>query len=157
MFPLFSFAATTPVALLASYWNLPIFSQASTDPVLEDKSVFKTLVRLGPPFNKMGSALVGFYQKYNWTRTVVISKKRTDNRNVFCDYSYRSVEVAFQDNGIEIADYIPIYEDISDVEIDRVLDRARQRGRGKVINMTRRQILDSSILKEFADDICNLS
>lgn len=57
------FAATTPAGLLASYWNLPIFSQASSDPSLADKTVFKTLVRLGPPFNKMGKAFVELFQR----------------------------------------------------------------------------------------------
>ena len=79
----------------------------------------------------MGKALVEFYNRYNWTHTVVISKRRTDNKNVFCDYSYRSIEEEFEKNAIEIADYIPISANIEDEEIDDVLEKARQRGRSK--------------------------
>lgn len=124
-------SATTPSGLLASFWNLPIFSQASSDPSLADKSIYKTLVRLGPPFNKMGRAFVELFKHYNWTRVVMISKRKSDNRNVFCDYSSRSIEEAFNLNSIEIADYIPIDAGITDKQIDTVLNRAKQRGRSK--------------------------
>ena len=108
-----------------------MFSQASTDPSLEDKSVYKTLVRLGPPFNKMGKAFVELLDHYNWTRVVIISKRMSSQRHVFCDYSSRSVEQAFNDNDIEIADFIRIDEGISDIQIDVVLNRAKQRSRSK--------------------------
>ncbi|KAL4227619.1 Nitrogen permease reactivator protein [Mactra antiquata] len=122
-------ASTTPTGLLASYWNLPMFSQASSDPSLADKSVYTTLVRLGPPFNKMGKAFVELFRLYNWTQVVVISKRKHDNRNVFCDYSSRSVEAELKNNNMEIVEFIYIEAGISDNGIDTVLDKARYRGR----------------------------
>lgn len=79
----------------------------------------------------MGRAFVELFKHYNWTRVVMISKRKNDNRNVFCDYSSRSIEEAFHLNSIEIADYISIDAGITDKQIDTVLDRVKQRGRSK--------------------------
>lgn len=118
--------------MLASYWNIPIFSQASSDPSLADKNTFTTLVRLGPPFNKMGKAFVELFRYYNWTRVVIISKRKADNRNVFCDYSARSIVESFDENGIKIADFILIDAGITDDEIESSLKRAKLSGRSKL-------------------------
>ena len=65
----FFFVPATKVAgYLAAYWNMPMFSYASTDPILSDKNVFTTLVRTSPPFTKMGNAIIEvsacFHLKY---------------------------------------------------------------------------------------------
>ena len=66
---LFSFPATKVAGYLAAYWNMPMFSYASTDPILSDKNVFTTLVRTSPPFTKMGNAIIevsaSFQLKYS--------------------------------------------------------------------------------------------
>ncbi|XP_033750419.1 LOW QUALITY PROTEIN: atrial natriuretic peptide receptor 1-like [Pecten maximus] len=122
-------SSTEPVGLLASFWNFPILSQASSDPILADKSVYKTLVRLGPPFNKLGNAMVEFLEYFQWRRIVVISRRKTDNKKVFCDYSSRSYETPFRVNNITIADMITIDDGITEEEIDELLTRVQQRGR----------------------------
>ncbi|XP_076466013.1 atrial natriuretic peptide receptor 3-like [Babylonia areolata] len=122
-------SATTPAALLASYWNLPMFTPASSDPSLADKTTFRTLVRLGPPFNTMGSALVHIFRYFRWDRVVMVSRRRTDNKNVFCDYSSRAAEETFRFHNITVADSIVIGDDPTVDEIDEILSRLRQRGR----------------------------
>ncbi|XP_069136802.1 atrial natriuretic peptide receptor 1-like [Argopecten irradians] len=122
-------SSTEPVGLLASFWNFPILSQASSDPILADKSVFKTLVRLGPPFNKLGNAMAEFFHYFKWKRVVIISRRKVDNKKVFCDYSSRSYETSFRTNNITIADMITIDDDIPEPEIDELLVRLQQRGR----------------------------
>ena len=112
-----------------------MYSQASSDPSLADKSVYKTLVRLGPPFNKMGKALVEMFQHFDWDTVVMVTKRRTDNRNVFCDYSARSVEEEFRNNMIAINDYVMINPGISDTEINGVLERIKGRGRSKFFSL----------------------
>ncbi|KAK3096856.1 hypothetical protein FSP39_004017 [Pinctada imbricata] len=102
--------ATQPVGQLASFWNFPIFSQASSDPVLEDKTTYKTLIRLGPPFNKLGRAFVEIFKYFNWNRVVMISRRKTDNKRVFCDYSSRSSEEVFRLHNITLADWMQIDE-----------------------------------------------
>ncbi|KAL8597813.1 hypothetical protein ACOMHN_004928 [Nucella lapillus] len=122
-------SSTSPAALLASYWNLPMFTPASSDPSLADKHTFTTLVRLGPPFNTMGAALVYIFRYFRWRRVVLVSRRRTDNRNVFCDYSTRAAEETFRSHNITVAESIIIGDDPSDKEIDEFLSRLRQRGR----------------------------
>ncbi|XP_060074687.1 atrial natriuretic peptide receptor 1-like [Ylistrum balloti] len=122
-------SSTEPVGLLASFWNFPILSQASSDPGLADKSVYKTLVRLGPPFNKLGNAMVELFEYFQWRRVVVISRRKIDNKKVFCDFSSRSYEIPFRANNITIADRIIIDDGISEAEINDLLIRVKQRGR----------------------------
>ena len=70
-------AACTPVGLLASYWNMPIFTWAATSSALSDKSAYTTLVRIAPPFSKMGAALYEAFQYFGWTRIVMVSQLAT--------------------------------------------------------------------------------
>lgn len=80
----------TPAGLLGSYWNLPVFSQASTQSSLSDKSVYSTLVRIGPVFAKMGGAVVELFRYFGWQRTVIVARRAIDTQEVFCDYAARS-------------------------------------------------------------------
>ena len=129
----FIISATIPTGLLAAVWNMPMFSQASTDPTLEDKGVYKTLIRLGPPFNKLGSAFVELFRHFKWNRVVMISRRKTDQKQVFCDYSSRSNEKVFRENNITLAEWIIIDDGIDDFKIDDVLNRIKQRGRSKFV------------------------
>lgn len=122
-------SATEPAALLAAFWNMPMFSQASSDPVFMDKSLYKTLIRLGPPFNKMGLALVHIFRQFGWSRVVIISRRKTDQRRVFCDYSSRSTLEAFRNSNITVADWMEISDGLTDKDIDDILTRVQQRGR----------------------------
>ncbi|KAK2186746.1 hypothetical protein NP493_190g03005 [Ridgeia piscesae] len=134
------FITTKPAALLASFWNLPIFSQASSDPALIDKSIYTTLVRMGPPFNKLSYAIIDLFKFYGWERIVMISRRPVGSKHVFCDYvsrpSYcsnvplvRSLEVQFEEEGMRLEDWMKIYDGISDEKIEYLLDRAKQRSR----------------------------
>lgn len=123
--------ATKPSGLLATFWNLPMFSPASTDPILGDKNTYKTLVRLGPPFNKLGLALVEVFRHFNWSRVVLVSRRKTDEKKVFCDYSSRSAEEQFRLADITVADKIQISDNLDVDTIDEILTRVQQRTRGE--------------------------
>ncbi|KAL5004738.1 hypothetical protein ScPMuIL_018194 [Solemya velum] len=105
------------------------FSHASSDPSLADKTVYKTLVRLGPPFNKLGKALVELFNHFHWKRVMLISRRRTDNKKVFCDYSSRSVEAELRNSNISLAEWIQIGDGLSDLEIDNILNNVQRRSR----------------------------
>ena len=79
----------------------------------------------------MGKALVEMFQHFSWNTVVMVTKRKTDNKNVFCDYSARSVEEEFRNNNITINDYVLINDGIPDSDINSVLDRIRGRGRSK--------------------------
>ena len=122
-------AATKPSGYLASFWKLPMFTPASTDPSLSDKKTYTTLVRMGPPFSKMGRAIVEIFQKIGWSHVVMISRRIIDQRFVFCDYASRSIELQFRKNNLTLADWIKIDDGPPQNEIDDVLERVRTRGR----------------------------
>jgi hypothetical protein len=63
----------------------------------------------------------------------MISRRKTDQKQVFCDYSSRSNEKVFRENNITLAEWIIIDDGIDDFKIDDVLDRIKQRGRSKSV------------------------
>ena len=69
--------AATPVGYLCTFWNMPMFSWASTDPFLSDKKLYRTLVRIAPPFSKMGNAIYNAFLHFNWLNVIMVSQLRT--------------------------------------------------------------------------------
>ena len=106
-----------------------MFSQAATDPTLADKAIYSTLIRLGPPFNKLGKALVEVFKHFQWKKAVLISRRKVDEKKVFCDYSSRSMEKAFRENNITLADWTVIGDNIDQNSIDDLLQRITMLGR----------------------------
>lgn len=59
---MFFFSAATNAGKLVAYWNLPHFAYSSPDPVLANKTMYSTLVRLVSPFNKLAQAVVQLFK-----------------------------------------------------------------------------------------------
>ncbi|CAH1800463.1 unnamed protein product [Owenia fusiformis] len=116
--------ATIPVGHLAAFWNVPLFAHASSDPSLADKVRFNTVVRVLPPYNKMGSAFVELFKYYGWNRCVMLYT-RTYN---MISFAARSVEKKFRENNVTLADTIDV-EVVSNSDIDGALERFQHRGR----------------------------
>eukprot|EP00106_Octopus_bimaculoides_P019021 XP_014786463.1 PREDICTED: atrial natriuretic peptide receptor 1-like [Octopus bimaculoides] len=121
--------STKSAGLLSSFWNLPMFTHASTDPVLVDKKVFSTLVRIAPTLNKLGGAFVQLCKYFKWSRIVIVSRRKIDQLNVFCDYAARSVDEAMRKNNMTVGDWQLVSDDLSDTAIDDLLDMISERGR----------------------------
>lgn len=68
--------AALTVSYLASFWNLPIFTQAASDPDLSDKSVFTTLIRMGAPFIRLGPAIGEIFRYFDWHQFVMLTWRR---------------------------------------------------------------------------------
>ena len=123
--------AAIPTCHLAAYWNKPVFSQASSDPKLSDKKTYRTLVRVSPPYSKMGAVLVEVFRYFKWQRGVMISRRPVGTKFVFCDYASRSIEEKFRQESIILADWMKFSDGLADSEIDEILTRTAQRGRSK--------------------------
>ena len=123
------YSATKSAGLLASFWNMPMFTQASTDPALSDKSIFTTLVRLGPTFSKMGAAVLKIIRFFEWSRFVMISRRSVGQKHVFCDYASRSIEQGVLSTDMELSDWVKFSEGVTDIELDEILERITRRGR----------------------------
>ena len=126
---IWNISATKPTGLLASFWNVPIFTPGSTDPLLSDKAIYTTLVRMAPAFSKMGAAIVEIFEKIGWSHVVMISRRIVSQKFVFCDYASRSIEEQFRANNLTLADWIKIDDGLPQREIDEVLRRVNNRGR----------------------------
>lgn len=126
------FSATKAAGLLASYWNLPMFTHGSTDPLLTDKKTFNTLVRMAPNFSKMGAAVAEVCKAFEWQKTVLVSSLPANAAtDIFCDYASRSVEKVFRESNLTLTDWVKFANFPSDEEIDELLLRVRSRGRSE--------------------------
>ena len=112
------------------YWtvkNLPVFTHGGTDPVLEDKSIYQTLVRLGPTYNKYGPAFVEIFKHFKWTRVALLAKDYH-----ICDFGASSVNHHFPLHNLTVAEWIRVSKrGITDAQVEEYLDRIQERSRSK--------------------------
>ena len=109
-----------------------MFTQASTDPTLSDKKTYSTLVRVGPPFTKMGAAIGEIFQTFNWTKFAMVSRLPRPPKHVFCDYASRSVDEHFRDSTVSLSEWQRINDGVSPTQIDDILIRLQQRARSTI-------------------------
>ncbi|XP_064612574.1 atrial natriuretic peptide receptor 1-like [Liolophura sinensis] len=102
---------------LMAYWNLPVLSQAATDPALQDKSIYKTLIRLVPPFNKAGNVMTELAQYYKWKRVMIISRETG-----LCSYSSQSIFSHLSRMEVIIPAWITFPEPFSDIKEETMDD-----------------------------------
>ena len=108
-----------------------MFTPASTDPTLSDKSIYSTLVRMGPPFNKMGAAVTEIFTEFKWHTFAMVSRLPNPPRNVFCDYASRSIDAVFRDSNVTLSEWQKFKDGLSTEQIDEMLSRIQQRARSK--------------------------
>ena len=108
-----------------------MFSSASSDPSLSDKDTFTTLVRMGPPFRRLGPGIGELFAYFKWHQFVLISRRPVGSKHVFCDYASRSIEEHFRDSSVLAADWLRFTDGISDEDIDAILENTKQRGRSE--------------------------
>ncbi|ELU17359.1 hypothetical protein CAPTEDRAFT_197861 [Capitella teleta] len=83
---------------IGHYWtvkNIPTITHGATDPALEDKKVYTTLMRLGPTYNKYGAAFVAICQYYQWDRVAILAKNYHT-----CEFGASSINMAFSLNNL---------------------------------------------------------
>jgi hypothetical protein len=111
------------------YWtvkNIPVLTHGATDPALQDKKVYRTLMRLGPTYNKYGRAFAAICTYYNWDRVSIMAKDTH-----ICEYGAASINTFFPKSNLTVSEWIRIEDrGFTDVEMDEYLDRLHQRSRG---------------------------
>ncbi|CAH1775514.1 unnamed protein product [Owenia fusiformis] len=121
-------AAAIVVSHLATFWNFPVFSHASSDPELADKTTFQTLVRVMPPYSKMGKAFVEVFRYFNWTVGAMMSVDYSGQYS-FESYAHRSIQGEFRKANIMLSDDVKVPSNISSDEINAHLERFQKRAR----------------------------
>ncbi|KAL3858493.1 hypothetical protein ACJMK2_013081, partial [Sinanodonta woodiana] len=108
---------SVPVGHLATFWNIPQISWASTTPELTDKSTFKTFVRTLGPFTKIGIAFVGLFTRFDWK----LAGLYIDTSDEICNYAAQGIIGSFHENNITVAKNIEFSGAVSSQAIDRNL------------------------------------
>ncbi len=128
-----------PAGYYIAFKNIPMFPSVCTNPALGDRSLFKTLIRVHPPYNKLAKAVRQIFRGYNWKRFSVFS------REVFlCSYGAQGLYDLFKGTDVVLTDWVKAPDTISDGTIEQVLTRMRTRARSKYILSKLANILFSS-------------
>ncbi len=102
-----------------------MFPSVCTDTALADKSIFKTLIRLSAPYNKLAKAMRLMFRQYSWSRFSIFSRD-----SGLCSYGTQGMFDLFHGTNVTLTDWIRAPRTIDDEEIERALRVMRNRARG---------------------------
>lgn len=126
MWPL-TLSVLVPVGFYWTVKNIPTITHGATDLVLEDKSFYKTLIRLGPTYNKYGPAFAKIFLHFGWKKASIIAN---DQRT--CDYGATSINEFFPKYNLTITEWIRVpSRGFTDQELEKYLDRIQERSRSE--------------------------
>ncbi len=74
------------IGLLASQWNMPVVSYATSSMELSNKNVYDTFIRTQSPIFQIGSAVQGIAKQFDWKRIGIIQRKNPGQH-------YRYIEI----------------------------------------------------------------
>uniref|UniRef100_A0A1I7UUQ4 guanylate cyclase n=1 Tax=Caenorhabditis tropicalis TaxID=1561998 RepID=A0A1I7UUQ4_9PELO len=101
----------SPVATMASYWNIPIVAYTATSAEYSDSKIYKTLLRTSfQSLTSISEATSAFLSHYNITKVAIIANIGTDSFE-----KIQSLEKALRSRGITITKRI-MFEESSSAE-----------------------------------------
>lgn len=112
-----------PVALLASYWNIPVFGYVANGDLISDKSIYTTLIRVSMTQTEMAKALSEFLSYQDWSRAVLVWNSNILSADNLAD----GVKSTFPRAQIKIA----VELDLKTVSIQDALTAIRDSARSK--------------------------
>ncbi len=116
-----------PTGYYIAHKNIPMLPMGCTDTELGDKNVFRTLLRLGSTYGKMGRAFRQAFQFYGWNRMAMFSREGDGS----CDYGTNGIREAFRGTNITIAEWIKAPRGVTTQDMEEYLFRMRSRARSK--------------------------
>lgn len=114
---------------LISHWNVPVFSQGAVDTALQDKTVYKTLIRLVAPYSKAGDVMAELTRYYNWNRLLIVSPD-----SGLGIYSARAIFSELSRLQVIISAWITFKDSFSSIranKVDEMMETIRSKGRSK--------------------------
>ena len=119
--------ACAPAGYVASYWHLPMVTAYCTDPSLDNRTTYDTMIRILGSTSGFGSVFSQIFKAFNWHLAVVVSDTASD----VCQYGVTSIVAKFKNNNISVSEWIQLTADPSDMELEICLEKIRQRARSK--------------------------
>lgn len=120
-----SVSACITAGYVTAYWNVPNFAEICNDSPMDDKTKFRTLIRLTGTFNAYGIAFNRVIRYFKWTKIVILS----DNIAMTCIYTVNAVSEHARRNNVTVQEWIKMADEPTDEDIDRYLLLLKQRGR----------------------------
>ena len=99
-----------------TYKNKAYFPTACSDPVLDDRTVYNTLVRIAPVNKKVGKAVAGVFLHYGWTVAGMLYENQ-----LVCLYGAVAIQDSFATYNISVAASFALPLEMTDAEIDSYL------------------------------------
>ena len=123
--------ACLPVAILASYWNLPMFPESCRDPALDDKGNYNTLIRIAGSWGPVGAVFETIVKFYGWQRMIVLS----DSKQALCLWAATSIYNRLHGRQGFFIDWITMSATPSESDINGYLERVRATARSEYCNL----------------------
>jgi len=110
-----------------SYWNRPFFPEYCGDGLLDDHTVYDTMVRIAGSFYGISQAYKTIVDYYGWTHIVLVSDQDTGN---ICWYAAKPFDEVFANNENYTFTWFILGNRPTDEQLDNVLQQIRSRTRG---------------------------
>ena len=147
----FALSVCETIGAMVSHWELPLLPVSCSGESLTNRTQFPTLIRIGVTQTAQGQSLLELFRQviffvsvscykpvavhwefavfahseYGWRKVVVITGPNS------CQTVTDGIRHRFIDGGVEVSEYIPVRDELTEDEIRQYLDRVRRRGRSK--------------------------
>lgn len=115
-------------SIYTGYKNVPIYSVSSADPELDDKEIYRNLIRPGlPTYNTIGKAIIGVLDHFKWSKVSLLVRD-----NGLCNYGVKSIETILRERrDLTLIEKISVLTTDTADDIDTFLRRIKKRARSK--------------------------
>jgi hypothetical protein len=76
-----SIESTQSIGYLGSYYQIPVISMNARDAIFSDKTIYKSFIRITPPYYNEAKIWIDLIRKFKWTSVNFIHS--TDNEGTF--------------------------------------------------------------------------
>jgi len=112
---------------LLSYWNRPYFPEFCSDAVMDDSSIYDTMVRIAGSWVGVAQSFKAVADMYGWTHIVLLSD---DKPGMVCWYGATPFDKIFGNDDNYTFTWLRFGSNPSEEEIDDILEQIRSRTRG---------------------------
>lgn len=116
-------------SIYSGYRNVTIYSVSSADPELDDKEIYRNLIRPGlPTYNTIGKAVIGVLDHFKWSKVSLLVRDSS-----LCGYGVKSIESILRERrDLTLIEKISVLTTDTADDIDTFLRRIKKRARSKL-------------------------
>jgi len=115
-----------PASYVASYYNVPIFVESGSDPAMDNKTVYNTLIRLSGSIDAFARAFVSVFKQNGWSEFFLLS----DMNSNYCQYGASSLNsLVTGSSNMSISEWVFLKSLPTKSDMSYYISRIQQTGR----------------------------